>query len=53
MSLPIARARRKNVPSIQRSPNSSRSVQLAHGVGEAEGGDVAGGLELADLPRRP
>ena len=50
MSLPIARARRKNVPSIQRSPSSTARSISRRGVGEAEGGDVAGGLELADLP---
>ena len=50
MSLPIARARRKKVPSIQRSPYSSTSVPLAHGVLEAERGDVARLLELRDLP---
>ena len=50
MSLPIARARRKNVPSIQRSPYCEHVVPLAHGVLEAQGGDVAGLLELADLP---
>ena len=50
MSLPIARARRKKVPSIQRSPNSQHPVPLADRVLEAEGGDVAGLLELPDLP---
>ena len=50
MSLPIARARRKKVPSIQRSPNSSTRSHSRDGVGEAEGGDVAGRLELGDLP---
>ena len=50
MSLPIARARRKKVPSIQRSPNSSTRSHSRDGVLEAEGGDVAGLLELADLP---
>ena len=42
MSLPIARARRKKVPSIQRSPNSSTRSHSRDAVGEAEGGDVAG-----------
>ena len=50
MSLPIARARRKKVPSIQRSPYSSTRSHSRDGVLEAERGDVAGLLELADLP---
>ena len=50
MSLPIARARRKKVPSIQRSPNSSTRSHSRTRVLEAERGDVAGLLELGDLP---
>ena len=50
MSLPMARARRKNVPSTQRSPNSRTRSHSATESREAERGDVAGRLELRDLP---
>ena len=50
MSLPMARARRWKVPSIQRSPNSRTCFHSRTESSKPSVGDVAGLLELGDLP---